>query len=214
MNHYALSAIAASDHFEVSSGAEPLGRLYLFEVTEPELLAQGIEKQWFLTHQQTGEVVSGHVNQDGGWSLSQPRSLQPTQPYVSQGELLAKVFSPDYVEQEGQAAKSLSPTSEVPEIETARQQLEQQLALLLMEGERQQLLDFQSVDPHSLWQLEKEGEVLSLRDRTDDHRVLSVKEGGEILSRLSLEDAQALWEAQPVPSQSAKTEKSNDLEIE
>ena len=310
LNAIALMAIADSQHFDISSESEHLGRLYVFDVTEPELLAKGIEKQWFLTHSEAGCVVSGHVDQQQQWSLSEPFSLEPTQQYVSQEHLLAKVFSDDYVESvrqdilpestangllrvetglasngstdpmsgetgNGQQVRASSvssatqgldstglslealpdsvppaedlwgaessengetdgstenvgtddpsPQSQVPPRETARWQLEQQLAILLLEGERQQLLDFQSIEPESLWQLEKEEDVLRLRDSSDEHLVISVSSEGEILSRLSVEDAQAIVSQELAQSQSqsqpsreqpaVNTEKQKGLEL-
>jgi hypothetical protein len=303
----ALNAIADSQHFDISSESEHLGRLYVFDVTEPELLAKGISKQWFLTHGEAGCVVSGHVSQQQQWSLSEPFSLEPTQQYVSQEHLLAKVFSDDYVESvrqdilpestangllrvetelasngstdpmsgetgNGQQVRDSSvsqgldstglslealpdsvppaedlcgaessengetdgetenvgtddpsPQSQVPPRETARWQLEQQLAILLLEGEHQQLLDFQSIEPESLWQLEKEEDVLRLRDSSDEHIVMSVSSEGEILSRLSVEDAQAIVSQELAQSQSqsqpsreqpaVNTEKQKGLEL-
>lgn len=304
MNNYSLNAIANSEHFDISCESEHLGRLYVFDVTEPELLAKGIDKQWFLTHGEAGCVLSGHVSQQQQWSLSEPYSLEATQQYVSQEELLAKVFSADYVESvrqdvvpfsiangllqdetnlgsnsstdpmpgetgNGQKVRASSissvsqgldstalslgaladsvsvqedwwgeessqngetlrfseidnndpsPQSEVPEIETARRQLEQQLAILLLEGERQHLLDFESIETESLWQLEKEEDVLRLRDRSDDHIVMSVSSEGEILSRLSVEDVQAIIAqqlAQSLTEQAAvKSEKQKGIELD
>ncbi|MGH2412839.1 MAG: hypothetical protein ACRDEA_03915, partial [Microcystaceae cyanobacterium] len=94
---YALTAIASSEHFDVIEGDEHLGRLYVFPVTDLELVAQGISQQWFLTHQQGDCLICGHVKGAQEWSLCQPHSLEPTEQYFSQEDLLALVFSPGSV---------------------------------------------------------------------------------------------------------------------
>lgn len=64
-----------------------LGTLYFFPVEELELKAQGIEKQWFLTHQKGDCLISGHINKDNQWSLCNPQDLTPTDNYYEADKL-------------------------------------------------------------------------------------------------------------------------------
>ena len=52
-------------NYDVISERSRLGRLYLLPCTEPNLIAVGIEKQWFITHAEGDFVVSGYVNEAG-----------------------------------------------------------------------------------------------------------------------------------------------------
>ena len=279
---YGFKALLDSDNYDIFAGEQHLGRLYVFPVTEAALVAQGIEKQWFLSHQTGDLVLSGHINQSQQWSLSQPRSLEPSGQYVSQSELLATVFSEDYIEavrnsqavnrdspgisrpetvsasqpvsvevaagssnstgptgsSEGQPVKvsqailaeevvavgsnlsglplgiEESEESEglpeeqedreaevaeeweqplMAELEQKRQQLERQLAAVLLEGYQRNWLDFEADERDSAWQLAAEGgEVFSIYSRSDGHVVLSVTRDGEILKSLAQEDLETI----------------------
>lgn len=85
-------------NYDVISERSRLGRLYLLPCTEPNLIAVGIEKQWFITHAEGDFVVSGYVNKAGEWSLSNYQSLEPTPNYGSQADVFEAVFSNSYVE--------------------------------------------------------------------------------------------------------------------
>lgn len=315
--HYgaALLESPASEHFDVMVGEERVGRLYMFDAREPELVSQGILKQWFLTHQQGDCLICGHVKDSQQWSLCQPHSLEPTSQYFLPEDLLAFVFSPDYVQsvsqglrvdavansvltqngeisnqpettnttansmpgetgngqkvkvspaleisqlitqdftaialptleeqlsalsqsssgsaEEGDETESVEDKSgsdetpnlaQLPEKETARQQWQQQLAILLIEGDRSRLLDFEKQDLESLWQLAKDEDVISLRaprsgslrDRSDSHVVMAVNSRGEVLSPLSAEDAQAIESQLQHPSPKAQSQKPS-IEID
>ncbi len=95
---YELTKINDLGNFNIKLENKFLGRLYLFPVTESELLAAGIKTKWFLTHQQGDFVVTGHINQAGEWSLSLPKSLTPRDEYHSRDEVFNTIFSDDYVE--------------------------------------------------------------------------------------------------------------------
>lgn len=85
-------------NYDVISESSRMGRLYLLPCTEPNLIAVGIEKQWFITHAKGDFVVSGYVNEAGEWSLSNHQSLEPTPNYGSQADVFEAVFSDSYVD--------------------------------------------------------------------------------------------------------------------
>lgn len=78
-------------------GDDFLGKLYLFPVTESELKAQGIEKQWFLTHQKGDRLVSGHINNKNQWSLCHPQDLTPTYDYYGANQLWELLAGDNFV---------------------------------------------------------------------------------------------------------------------
>ena len=87
-----------------------LGKLYLFPVEESELKAQGIEKQWFLTHQKGDRLLSGHINNENQWSLCNPKDLSPTYNYYGADELWELLARDDFVadlNSETEAQKSI-----------------------------------------------------------------------------------------------------------
>lgn len=86
-----------NQHYDLNADNKHLGRLYIFPVEEPSLLAIGITSQWFVTHQEAGVIVSGHVNEAGQWSISAPFSLEPSFEYQNKNELFDHVFQKDFV---------------------------------------------------------------------------------------------------------------------
>ena len=96
MNDEQLNFLNSSP-VELNWGDDVLGKLYLFPVSESELKARGIEKQWFLTHQRGDRLVSGHINQDNQWSLCHPRDLTPTHDYYAPDELWEFLAGDDFV---------------------------------------------------------------------------------------------------------------------
>jgi len=74
-----------------------IGKLYVFPVTEPSLLAQGITEGWFITHQEANTIVSGYINNANQWSLSHPWSLNPNDVYQDKDNLLKEIFNEKYV---------------------------------------------------------------------------------------------------------------------
>lgn len=104
-------------NYDVISESSRMGRLYLLPCTEPNLIAVGIEKQWFITHAEGDFVVSGYVNEAGEWSLSNHQSLEPTPNYGSQADVFEAVFSDSYVdrvqEQQSSQLKLGEPSGEL-----------------------------------------------------------------------------------------------------
>ena len=96
MNDERLNSLNNSP-VELNWGDDFLAKLYLFPVSESELKAQGIEKQWFLTHQKGDRLLSGHVNQENQWSLCHPRDLTPTHDYYAPDELWEFLAGDDFV---------------------------------------------------------------------------------------------------------------------
>lgn len=95
MSSYQLTSIANTDtvnNREVFSEQRYMGRLFIFETTNPSLVATGIKSEWFLLSR-GGEVSSGHINSSGEWSISPRRSLEPTHSFALQAEVFNKVFS-------------------------------------------------------------------------------------------------------------------------
>lgn len=95
MSSYQLTSIANTDSLknsDVFSDKGYMGRLFVFETTNPALVAKGIKSEWFLVSR-GGEVSSGHINSLGEWSVSPRRSLEPTHSFAPQAEIFDKVFS-------------------------------------------------------------------------------------------------------------------------
>jgi hypothetical protein len=74
-----------------------MGRLYILATEDSKLLNLGIEKEWFLAHASIDALIYGHINNEGKWSLSACRSLEPSLTYTTRNKLFNKVFSPEYV---------------------------------------------------------------------------------------------------------------------
>jgi hypothetical protein len=74
-----------------------MGRLYILPTEDGKLLNLGIEKEWFLAHASIDALICGHINNEGKWSLSSRRSLEPSLTYTTRNKLFDKVFSPEYV---------------------------------------------------------------------------------------------------------------------
>ncbi|NJL65076.1 MAG: hypothetical protein HC903_28915 [Methylacidiphilales bacterium] len=81
----------------ISDEEKYMGRLYILATSDRELLNLGIEKEWFLAHAPADALICGHINHEGGWSLSSYRSLEPSLIYVTQNQIFDQVFSPEYV---------------------------------------------------------------------------------------------------------------------
>lgn len=245
-----------SQHYDLITGDKHLGRLYVFPVEEPELLAKGITKQWFVTHQEAGAIISGHVNEANQWSVSPPLSLEPTFDYQEKNLLFESVFEPKFTQQlkeqqqqivgssqqrgdsesgdsegsEANQAKELDLSTILPqrvnnvvlppihqdifeeepmpistdepsnnettvvdnlkELESSRKQLEETLALLLVEANLELEKD---EDLNSLWLVEQDltSGIKYLLSREDNHVVLAVNATGEIIESLSLNDAKS-----------------------
>lgn len=95
MSSYQLTSIANTDavkNSDVFSEQGYMGRLFIFEITNPSLVAMGIKSEWFLLSR-GGEISSGHINSSGEWSISPRRSLEPTHSFAPQAEVFNKVFS-------------------------------------------------------------------------------------------------------------------------
>jgi hypothetical protein len=74
-----------------------MGRLYILATEDGKLLNLGIEKEWFLAHASGDVLICGHINNEGKWSLSPRRSLEPSLTYTTRNKLFDKVFSPEYL---------------------------------------------------------------------------------------------------------------------
>jgi hypothetical protein len=74
-----------------------MGRLYILATEDGKLLNLGIEKEWFLAHASIDALICGHINNEGKWSLSPRRSLEPSLTYTTRNKLFDKVFSPEYL---------------------------------------------------------------------------------------------------------------------
>ncbi|OKH30231.1 hypothetical protein NIES2119_31350 [[Phormidium ambiguum] IAM M-71] len=89
---------AATLNCDVTQDGQYLGRLYVFPTTNPNFIAMGIEKEWFLAHAEGEFVISGYVNTNGEWSLSPHQSLQLSEEYTTQSAIFDRVFSPKYIQ--------------------------------------------------------------------------------------------------------------------
>jgi hypothetical protein len=78
--------------------------------------------------------------------------------------------------------------------EEQRLKLEQQLAMVIVTGHQQGLLNFDNEDSQNFWQLnlDPDRNVLILRSRNDGHVVIAVSFDGEVVSSLSASDAKLL----------------------
>ncbi len=74
-----------------------MGRLYILAADDSKLLNLGIKSEWFLAHASANVLVSGHINNEGQWSLSTYRSLEPSLTYTNQNKIFDEIFSPEYV---------------------------------------------------------------------------------------------------------------------
>ncbi|MBE9224717.1 hypothetical protein IQ264_04445 [Phormidium sp. LEGE 05292] len=89
---------AATLNCDVTQDGQYLGRLYVFPTTNPNFIAMGIEKEWFLAHAEGEFVISGYINTNGQWSLSPHQSLQLSEEYTAQSAIFDRVFSPEYIQ--------------------------------------------------------------------------------------------------------------------
>lgn len=89
---------AATLNCDVTQDGQYLGRLYVFPTTNPNFIAMGIEKEWFLAHAEGEFVISGYINTNGKWSLSPHQSLQLSEEYTTQSSIFDRVFSPEYIQ--------------------------------------------------------------------------------------------------------------------
>ncbi len=74
-----------------------MGRLYILAADDSKLLNLGIKSEWFLAHASANVLISGHINNDGQWSLSTYRSLEPSFAYTNRNKIFDEIFSPEYV---------------------------------------------------------------------------------------------------------------------
>jgi hypothetical protein len=74
-----------------------MGRLYILAADDSKLLNLGIKSEWFLAHASANVLISGHINNEGEWSLSTYRSLEPTLAYTNRNKIFDEIFSPEYV---------------------------------------------------------------------------------------------------------------------
>jgi hypothetical protein len=238
-----------------------LGTLYLFPVEQSELKAQGIEKQWFLTHQKGDRLLSGHINKENQWSLCNPKDLTPTYNYYEADELWELLGDDDFVaglnwktevdskNQPAQKRKILdsdqsnnedepwsdsikldklpvkedsfnlnkTPLSsffkdeeleeeqelEIEKVERESENqiseeqrllLEQDLQIILWEGYKADLLEFDGSEADEPWNLKLDSDLdlIKLISTADRHTVLAINLKGEIKEYLSLADAQLL----------------------
>lgn len=89
---------AATLNCDVTQDGQYLGRLYVFPTTNPNFIAMGIEKEWFLAHAEGEFVISGYINTNEQWSLSPHQSLQLSEEYTTQSAIFDRVFSPKYIQ--------------------------------------------------------------------------------------------------------------------
>jgi hypothetical protein len=66
---------------------EYMGRLYILAASDPALLNLSIEKEWFLAHKSGEFLICGHINNEGEWSLSSYKSLEPSLTYTTQNQI-------------------------------------------------------------------------------------------------------------------------------
>lgn len=78
--------------------------------------------------------------------------------------------------------------------EEQRLKLEQQLAMVIVTGHQQDLLNFDNEDSQNFWQLNlyPDRNALILHSRDDGHVVIAVSFDGEVVSSLSVSDAELL----------------------
>jgi hypothetical protein len=74
-----------------------MGRLYILAADDSKLLNLGIKSEWFLAHASANVLISGHINNEGQWSLSTYRSLEPTLAYTNRNKIFDEIFSPEYI---------------------------------------------------------------------------------------------------------------------
>ncbi len=76
-----------------------MGRLYILTTSDSKLLDLGIKEEWFIAHASADFLISGHINNEGKWSLSPYKSLSPSLAYTNQTNIFDHVFSPEYVQE-------------------------------------------------------------------------------------------------------------------
>lgn len=121
MEMYQLSLICDTDvalNCDVAQNKQYLGRLYVFPTTNSDLIAMGVEKEWFLAHAEGEFVISGYVNTEGQWSLSPHRSLQLSDEYTTQEAIFERVFDSEYV-RDVLASCNLEQSKAVTDVEVA-----------------------------------------------------------------------------------------------
>ncbi len=74
-----------------------MGRLYILAADDRKLLNLGIKSEWFFAHASANVLISGHINNEGQWSLSTYRSLEPSLTYTNRNKIFDEIFSHEYV---------------------------------------------------------------------------------------------------------------------
>ena len=121
MEMYQLRPICDTDaalNCDVIQDRQYLGRLYVFPIANPNFIAMGIEKEWFLAHAEGEFVISGYVNTEGQWSLSPHQTLQLSEEYTTQSAIFDLVFDSEYV-RDVLTFRNLEQSLAVTEVEVA-----------------------------------------------------------------------------------------------